>query len=183
MHSVEDKENDALIWAIPGLLFSSFQHRFYTVDSRNKFSNDFTRTAVLWCWKRPLCQLSYSLCPKKYFDNNVVWDIVKMWRFGRRQDVTVWTSSIFNYNFRVIIYYCTALIRLTTEVFFLCKKLFFFLLKLAYLLQIWSAWHRQKWPVLPHISPLAHTVGIINTNHKTSQSAVFTSTLINVSSH
>ena len=28
-----------------------------------KFANDRIRTADLWCWKRPLCQLNHNHCP------------------------------------------------------------------------------------------------------------------------
>ena len=36
--------------------------------SMQKFADDWIRTADLWCWKRPLYQLSYKHCP---WDENI----------------------------------------------------------------------------------------------------------------
>ena len=40
---------------------------FNTVDSKQysikNFASDGIRTSDLWCWKRPLCQLSHHHCP------------------------------------------------------------------------------------------------------------------------
>ena len=51
----------------PGLFFFSF-HLLNTADRKQViFSNDWIRTADLWCWKRALYQLSHNPCTTDFF--------------------------------------------------------------------------------------------------------------------
>ena len=50
-------------WAITGLFFFTFVFS-KTRLTINKFADDWNRTGDLWCWKRPLYQLSHNYCPR-----------------------------------------------------------------------------------------------------------------------
>ena len=52
-----------LRWAIPGVFFFIFVFSvFFCTIGRSNFANDGIQTTDIWCWKRPLYQLSHHHC-------------------------------------------------------------------------------------------------------------------------